>query len=190
MSDEYAARLKAERVRKNAERQARMAAKIADIEAKGQARKAKHEQAIARHSERADELAAELTAKHADGAARARRYGGVYGRFAGRKGSVTLRDGIVKVGVLGRIPVEHAAVSLESGGRTRRVTATRVVGGAVLAGPLGAAAGALARKKIPGSWLLICDTRTGHVDQVPVMEAELGDAAGFVAAVESAQQLS
>jgi hypothetical protein len=269
MDDDYAARLKAERARKNAARDAKTAAKLAEIEAKGKARTLKHEQAIAdikarrstqqeataweraqaeaiqrqrtiatpavvspvpvvaerpagdavasrqqekeaRAAEKAERKAekkaarverraakreafkAEMEAEQAEAARLRDTYGRVHGSFTGKNGSVTLKDGYVKIGLglVTKVPVEHAAVSFEGGGKTKRITATRVVTGGVLLGPLGAAAGAALRKDKAGAWIFVCDTRTGHVEQVPVMPKEVGQAIAFVASVESAQQLS
>lgn len=56
-----------------------------------------------------------------------------------------------------RVPVEGVTAHVESGTQLeKRVTATRVVAGGALLGPLGAVAGALARKKSGGeSWLTL-----------------------------------
>lgn len=265
MDDDYAARLKAERDRKNTERDAKTAAKLAEIEAKGQESRARHEAAIAdikdrrvakkeassweraqteaiqrrraitapavpvdaeqqvddvlaskqqekaaraaakaerkaekkaarseRRAEKREAFKAEMEAQQEEAARLRAKYGRVHGAFIGKNGSVTLKDGYVKIGLglVTKIPVEHAAVSFEGGGKTKRITATRVVTGGVLLGPLGAAAGAALRKDKAGAWIFVCDTRTGHVEQVPVMPKEVGQAIAFVASVESAQRLA
>jgi hypothetical protein len=269
MDDDYAARLKAERARRNAERDAKTAAKLAEIEAQGQESRARHEAAIAdiknrraaqkeataweraqaeaiqrqrtiatpavvspvpvvaeqqvddavaskqqekearaaakaerkaekkaarseRKAERQAAFKAEMEAEQAEAARLRATYGRVHGSFTGKNGSVTLKDGYVKIGMglVTKVPVDRAAVSFEGGGKTKRITATRVVTGGVLLGPLGAAAGAALRKDKAGAWIFVCDTRTGHVEQVPVMPKEVGQAIAFVASVESAQQLS
>jgi hypothetical protein len=265
MDDDYAARLKAERDRKNTERDAKTAAKLAEIEAKGQESRARHEAAIAdikarrstqqeaaaweraqteaiqrrraitaptvpvdaeqqvddvvaskqqekaaraaakaerkaekkavrseRRAEKREAFKAEMEAQQEEAARLRATYGRVHGSFTGKNGSVTLKDGYVKIGLglVTKIPVEHAAVSFEGGGKTKRITATRVVTGGVLLGPLGAAAGAALRKDKAGAWIFVCDTRTGHVEQVPVMPKEVGQAIAFVASVESAQRLA
>ncbi len=265
MDDDYAARLKAERDRKNTERDAKTAAKLAEIEARGQESRARHEAAIAdikdrraaqkeassweraqteaiqrrraitaptvpvdaeqqvddvvaskqqekaaraaakaerkaekkaarseRRAEKREAFKAEMEAQQEEAARLRATYGRVHGSFTGKNGSVTLKDGYVKIGLglVTKIPVEHAAVSFEGGGKTKRITATRVVTGGVLLGPLGAAAGAALRKDKAGAWIFVCDTRTGHVEQVPVMPKEVGQAIAFVASVESAQRLA
>lgn len=270
MSDDYAARLQAERARKNAEREARMASKLAEIDRKDKAFQERNQKAIGeikagrqhnreerasrreadawrqaqqaaiapqhegpgapgqapalpavvsdqaaltkadkkaakeavraekraakaeRRAERNAEHQAQMQAQQAEDDRLKARYGRVEGFFAGKEGSVTLKNGYVKIGfgILTKVPVDSVAVSFEGGGRTKRMTATRVIAGGALLGPLGAAAGAALRKDKAGAWIFICDGRSGHVEQVPVMPKEVGKAMKFVAQVEAAQNLT
>lgn len=250
MADDYAERLKAERARKNAERQARTDTKIAEIERKQVERAAYHQQAIddikaRRNTHREEqqwdraqrsaiaaetpaatpeqpdtaelEKASKQAAKEAKKAAKAERraeknaehqahlqaqqaeddrlkarYGGIWAAFTGKNGSITLKNGYVKIGLglVTKVPVENVAVSFEDGGRTKRMTATRVIAGGALLGPLGAAAGAALRKDKAGAWIFVCDGRSGHVEQVAVMPKEVGQAMKLVAQVEAAQNLA
>lgn len=79
----------------------------------------------------------------------------------------------------------HAEV--ETAGQVRdRATLTRVVGGALVAGPVGAVVGGLFRKRVDDREVWLVVTGDKHDWVVPVRSAQLKQARLFVAEVNSA----
>lgn len=71
-------------------------------------------------------------------------------------GRIHLINGRIHDGIRRKWPVlECSAELIEAGPDGQRVTATRVAAGAVLAGPVGALVGGMARKGTGSGWLIV-----------------------------------
>lgn len=86
---------------------------------------------------------------------------------------------------LAAYPVAKCAVDLVEGGKPSRMTATRIGAGAVLAGPIGAIIGGMAKKDRSKTWVIV--THPGGAFQEEVSSKDKPKAVAFVRAFEAAQ---
>lgn len=77
-------------------------------------------------------------------------------RYNTTVGRINLINGRIKYGIRRTWPaLECTAELIEAGPDGQRVTATRVAAGAVLAGPVGALVGGMAKKGTGSGWLIV-----------------------------------
>lgn len=100
-------------------------------------------------------------------------------------GTMMLLDGVVYYGGHA-IPAAGATASVESGVQaTEKVTAGRVIGGAILAGPAGAIIGAAAKKRTEGQLFITVSGAEGKALMATVPASEAGAATALVNAINA-----
>lgn len=83
-------------------------------------------------------------------------------------------------------PVDQVSVDIEMGADVRTMSPLRVIGGGVLLGPLGAVAGALARKDVT-RFALVLTFPSGVVVRLPFTRKDHHKAVKFLEAIVSKQ---
>ncbi|MGJ3507946.1 hypothetical protein [Enemella sp. A6] len=175
---EDAAAAKAKRVEEAEARKAQDRAKMAALRAQhAEAREARRQADPAADLKAAAKAAAKAEQK-ADRQARAKLPTGTFDKLR-------LSGGVLHQGILKSWPAAECSASVESGSALQeRMTATRVIAGAVLAGGLGAVIGAMAKKKSGGEMFLVIEV-PGDAIVLEVAPKQLKDAHRFVAAVNA-----
>jgi len=99
-------------------------------------------------------------------------------------GSIKVSGGQVCSG-LKAYPIARCTVEMVEGGKPSRMTATRIGAGALLAGPVGAIIGGMAKKDRSKTWLIV--THPGGAFQEEVSGKDKPKAVAFVRSFEAAQ---
>jgi len=99
-------------------------------------------------------------------------------------GSIKVSGGQVRSG-LKAYPIARCTVDLVEGGKPSRMTATRIGAGALLAGPVGAVIGGMAKKDRSKTWVIVA--HPGGAFQEEVSSKDKPKAVAFVRAFEAAR---